>query len=951
MAINYYMSYIVWFTDLSEYNFAFGLTNGTGNLLISPAEARSLFGIPNPSPGYGEGPKGIQFNFPYMPGQEIFFPNSTGIIINENTLSYNVPSQAGNPPSIWPANPNQSGLFQWSAIITRAGALEQEEQETPIPQRRWIDGRELGARGEGSGGNRGSRDGSRTLGDYGSSFRSNNSADDTSHLVAGFRPGLQPKTSWERFYVRLRVPPSEAVTLWRCRPANSINFGCRIMVGPASDLQVYDIQNGNNVFKGTAGLLAQYKWYLIDVLLKFDTGVGTFGKIKIFINHEFVFEYAQSNTGMGGGNYHFESSLGTSISSNTNPLELDTDDWICADIPANVDSATLEFINEKYSADWFVGSHIRAHFTTEFTGADWAGSVGAFNQAISVRVPSSGSQLTSSTPSAKITGLTDVPPLGTQDDPNALILGPVSALVSTRGTSASGSGKLGYKVAGSETLFDIGENAVDFAAEVMYNPSGLILPQEFSPFSVVKQKSDAAASNILAYIQAEIEYLGIFGPEDAGDVLIPANEQIIRAYWKHNANYANTPWGVIGPTVASPVYIMGGTYTGNGTYQEVTLPAPCHFLFIRKTSANGNSIVALGASIRPHLAGTPSVLGNIRIWTDILGVTKFSVNGTDVSSNANETVYQFIAFCDPGARFCFCGSFDKPANVDTSYIVPVYPFFPNDLSISTVAAFVQVETTDIESNGAGLYYQGPGFTAPSVASLQGATVSNGGGQWTGLSGVIDILNDLLTSGGNQACTLFRVQEENCEGTMFQVTQYTGDAQASRVIPIFPLSGRYPIFVMVIRNGNGTSFFKDPSHIGTNCSTFSTLANEGSGILSVGIDSITVGSNANANGVVYSVFAFPGSNLGMLNGIYFNGMCPPPTFLIPDPDPLTGVNVISSAGLVLSGETPTVLLKDLSGIYTLIKDKHNDTMIDRQEEQTEIDLEIPDPIFKTGFIGG
>jgi hypothetical protein len=40
---------------------------------------------------------------------------------------------------------------------------------------------------------------------------------------------------------------------------------------------------------------------------------------------------------------------------------------------------------------------------------------------------------------------------------------------------------------------------------------------------------------------------------------------------------------------------------------------------------------------------------------------------------------------------------------------------------------------------------------------------------------------------------------------------------------------------------------------------------------------------------------------------------------------------------------------MSGIYTLVPGKTDDTVYDRQAGQTSVDLAIPDPTGKTGFV--
>jgi hypothetical protein len=93
---------------------------------------------------------------------------------------------------------------------------------------------------------------------------------------------------------------------------------------------------------------------------------------------------------------------------------------------------------------------------------------------------------------------------------------------------------------------------------------------------------------------------------------------------------------------------------------------------------------------------------------------------------------------------------------------------------------------------------------------------------------------------------------------------------------------------------------------------------------------------------------------MNNGEFFNPNCEAPPGLRPLPaEGFTGdINFITGGGIVLgSSSTQMLLLKSVSGLYTIIKDKRNDTLLDRQEAQESIDVAIPDPFAKTGFLGG
>lgn len=64
-------------------------------------------------------------------------------------------------------------------------------------------------------------------------------------------------------------------------------------------------------------------------------------------------------------------------------------------------------------------------------------------------------------------------------------------------------------------------------------------------------------------------------------------------------------------------------------------------------------------------------------------------------------------------------------------------------------------------------------------------------------------------------------------------------------------------------------------------------------------------------------------------------------------------LVGSGGIVLGGTAPQVLSKDMSGIYTLVKNKTNDTLYNRTaggSETSEV-VKIPNPFIRTGFFGG
>lgn len=61
--------------------------------------------------------------------------------------------------------------------------------------------------------------------------------------------------------------------------------------------------------------------------------------------------------------------------------------------------------------------------------------------------------------------------------------------------------------------------------------------------------------------------------------------------------------------------------------------------------------------------------------------------------------------------------------------------------------------------------------------------------------------------------------------------------------------------------------------------------------------------------------------------------------------------IEFSGSVVLGILHTILFVNASGIYSLVLGKTSDTLYDNDNPGSTIDVKIPDPTFKTGFIGG
>lgn len=967
--VNYFMDYVIFFQDSLEYQMAVAIAGGN-MLKMSPRDAATLFQIPVPPyPNANYAPntdlslmtKGIYFLPPYTPGAEFRFAGSSGIFVNDAILTTTVPGQNANPNL---GGPGPDGVFTWSGNIVRSGGAAQagESAPTAIPQRRWIDGRELFG-GPGVSQVDGIlRDSSRTIEGHGQSIRGNTSTSLWTKSVTLFRPGLTPRYSWERFYVRFRrIPVTIDTGFWRCHGAPSSGCGIGFLYTTGGIVRAVDIDNiGTQTPAGTVWTPVLNVWYRVDNLIKYGAGAPADapGIIDTYINGSLVFNFTSGGSGICGASSHGSSDLGRWNAGADAEVEIDLDDWMCADMPANNGSQVLSppinslaFVDNNFPIDWLVGSHIRCHYVLSASQVGWtpAGqAVGTMNDFPSPQSRLANSDVVSTTSGATLEGLTDAV---TQDvaDSLASVIGAVAAIVVMVSKNAGGTdGQLGYRLAGgAPVLTTVDEGVADGTNAVAYLPTGMILPNEIAPFSVVHTKSADANSNTVEMMLAQVEYIGVWSPEDDPLFQYP----ISRLSNLHNARYANSGWGYLGSQPQAPVYSVSSTYVGNGTYQEITLPAACHFLYIRRVVGGSAPFFFTAASLNAHAGTSETVIPNIRMWFDFASNTfKFSVNGGATSNlNNNGETYQYFAFCDPGMRFCVASEFNhgltsaqpKANPLIASDFLPIFAIFERDQPVN--------------SGVSGMWFRSFGHTANN-----GYSVNNNQNDASVANFSAGNVNSFATLHNGMPCSFiaFRTADsgpDGCSGignVMIQTATYVGNGTSNKVVPLLPVSGRVPCFVLVFPVNTGTAAVcqRDPSHTSINSTTISGGGNTTFGIIGLGVDQITVADNLLTNGVTFNVIAFCGG-LTNVNGTFFSTFCDGDgPYIDPTVDNIN-INVIANGGLVLNGQPAFTLLKDISGIYTLVPGKTNDTLIDRQTGQPSVDTKIPDPLFKTGYYGG
>ncbi len=947
-----YIDYVIFFNNNTDYQFALSVTGGNPLLQMAPRSAATLFGIPYPYPSgdMDSIPKGIYFFSPLTPGAQIGFPNNSGVFVDDTVDSFVVPGQLF--PSISPvAGPD--GLFIWSGnlILNRGAGASAAPPATPIAQRRFCVGFEQGElQLEGSGtttSSRTSKDSSRTIDGKGLSVRGDqyNSINMTTNIL---RTALTTNVSWERFYIRVRkLPSAGATTFWRTHANTAPAAGAALQLLSTGEIKMFNVNSVATFFdKGVAFTPTLNTWYKLDVFVKYDTGLGTDGRLVVYVNGVATSSFVDgASQGLNSATGHVSTDMG-GVGGMDQEVEMDFDDWINADIPGNMSAGSLGFTSTNFALDWLMGSHVRKHVIDSASLVNWTpNSFGILNQGDNP-IQQKTAELTSTTSAAQIIGLTDAL-LQSQPDSIAVILGAVAAVIGAYSSNSGATdGRLGYKIAGGAAVLATINEFTTFISNVIgYLPSGKIIPDEISPFSLVYEKSADANTATVDALTASVEYIGVWADEDDPTFVYPTS----RLSWLHNSPYFNTVYGYVGSAPAFPVAAVGGTYAGNSLTNTITLPGPCQFIWLRCTDGGGSgTLIWVSGSIGIVLTSNRSVIPDFRVYFDFINkLYKFQVTGASNLLNLTGKTYQYIAFCDPGMQYNLSAAFGHDPGTTTPKANPLInsAFTPNGGFI-----LPQYFNTVIASSQRP-WYKGPGVPANEAWNIDNGTSSANVMNFA--AGVLNTLIDAHFDCANCAYSLWRTtMGGGCGYVMVQMTSYVGDGAGSKNIALTPTSGRFPLFVMVQRNG-GNGFYRDPSHAGNNSSFNSNNGISTTAITAVAVDQITVGSALNNLGTTYTVFAICGDSAGMNNGTYFTPICGNPTgspYAAPSA-PVGDINVMGNGGLILNGQPALTLLRDISGIYTLISGKRNDTLIDRQTGQPSVDVEIPDPTFKTGYIGG
>jgi hypothetical protein len=767
------------------------------------------------------------------------------------------------------------GTFKLASATTDpAGGATPENLQV----RRWAEGWELdGLGGNISGGLTITREASRHIGGWGLSYSGTNAAENIP--LTKFATGLPASpTSWERFYVRVRSYPSVAgfPLIWRCRGSNSPASGAGIGVAPGGDAYLFNIDNvSTRTFQAIIGKFPLWTghpdndaWVRIDLLIYYGSALAG-GKLSVYWNGKHVGDYVGiAGTGLastGGG--HQSSEIGSSYG--TNDLEFDCDDWTNCTIP------TL-----FTGRDWLNGTKIVRVKPKAFSGSNvWVGAVQTLMQ--NIRAAINGATISSTTASAlcEVTTDDDIQISADKDQ-----IGVASALVRVESAATGLSGLLGFKRSGQAAADTaLVESSTHTNRFVFYtNPGTAPTYPAVAPMTLRYTKgADALAANLRA-LDAAYEVNGTFGACDVNPANITGTTvpTFPGDMGPHNAPYPRSQWATQSKAgVIAPYVIIGGTYVGNGTGQDISLPYPVHFLHIRNVSTNAN-FIWWSSMAGPHPAWDEMIDDSIADISEDLTFVPVQapdnrqqgyvvrIAGASASLNAAATTYQYVAICDPGARFMLNGCMthlnttlqDMPNPLIDPNYTPEFGFFEQE--------------TDSATTTQRLYTQGPANSPATIQNVGGAST---GAALTMAQGLITTKAALhsIMSGNPMAYMLWRRADGNNDPGqpgVVALASWTGAGGTARTVNLAPASGKRPLFAMVFGQG-GAAYWRDPSHTGTNSAKNDNSVST-TGITAGGIDQITVGSSLDTNGIIFNaIIWFADANAGN-NGWGINGTFAP-----------------------------------------------------------------------------
>jgi len=788
---------------------------------------------------------------------------------------------------------------------------EIDTEVVAIAQRRWCDGFEIPRNGEG--GNNStvdaavSRDASRHLDGMG--FASRKGSSTSIHFVNTFAGPLSTDPShWDRFYIRVRKAPTSSARIWESNGGNG-NDGIRLEITSGLQIAISELASGTPTLKtvGTISLVLDV-WARIDIIMSYAPSIaGTGDYFEVYLNGTAIASGTGTTvTGLGSVGPYLSSTIGSAVAST---LECDFDDWIGAAVPAQ-DS------NGRYvGLDWLNGSKVQLLRATEFgTGhnaVDWTNqSYSNMNQMPdnSTAAPITG--MVSTTSGAAIVVNTDA---GLRVSAHPSSLGIASLVVASyHAGTTSGQHSIGFTINGVLDIALLAATSGITWASHMYRPAGLLTPTIVTtPLSLHYLKDLNASSDVVYNLNAAAEIIGVFGLEDVYPGTTSPTAIPQRALGAHNNPYPESPYARLIAAPPSTYIIHSGTYTGNGTGQDLPFRLPVHWFYTRRTNLSGaDPTIWFSSMIGSHANGLGQSVITIApvqalIDPTFVGAgaeddqeqrTIVRITGSNLNSNLSGAPYQYVAVCDPTARFMITGSLGHGDSSNPTTDVNLL----SNSSFTPEAGWICFEQSFGGNVNDSTYYKGSGYGAGDASNvLSAAIVPNildfGVGSVTSLPG------SCISEQTTVAYAWWRREDGSTDsgrGKVVQIGNYTGTGVNPRNIAFGPIGVR-PLWVQVTPH-NAISLVRDPADTGTTSHRWDGTQNAATGITAGGTDFFTVSSTLNAIGVIYDWIVLPGGTSACNNGwscdgefipvepdTPFDGPFPTDTGIepiSPDPDP-------------------------------------------------------------------
>ncbi len=715
--------------------------------------------------------------------------------------------------------------------------------------------------------------------------------------------GLGKKRVWNRIYLRLRkAPTSVSVGFWKCNgPGTGSNYG--LAIDPNGHLGIYSNDGGGGgwilqhltttplltVWDGSPGA-TDSGWVKLDILVSLDAAAPFSVNLRVYKNGKQV--GVTVNGPFGAQTEVVNVVLGNFLGT-ANDMYLDFDDWLSADIPerpAGTENLTgMDFLQGtkivRIAPKGYSGAHNAAAWSTDFRALLQRGTSGVVTFDAVVQGSTSQGLLAVDTDSDLAI------------DADALQVGVISiqAIVHSKSGPTGADGKLGFTLngaapPGANILETIAEGASFFTARRTYTitPTAAVsgsapaLP-DLTPIELRYEKAANAETAEVYALQAMVELVGMFGPEDYRTIGTTAPPTFpLLGIGTHNLPYKYSPWSALGAAAPiSPYIVQSGTYVGNATGQDLTFRTPPNWFFVRPVTGNVGGVIwwsSMLGNVRAMAQGIEYEVVDAQEDPTFIGVQgsqdaqqqryRIRISGTDTQLNAVGVTYQYVAVSDPGMRYMLNGVMaHKPAQasadfplVNSDYLAQWGFFFAGD---------------DTSAAGKRLYGKGPGSPAATIQNFDSGigALANAITFATGKLTSQSAFHGLTGSGGYFPFALWRRSDglkDTGEPKVVNIGTYSGDGAASRTINLAPASGMRPLFVMVFGEGLASrSYWRDPSHTGTNSSK-NTGIEAATGITAGGIDQFSVGADLNANGVIYNYFVLFGGTTAGNNGWATNG---------------------------------------------------------------------------------